>query len=164
MWHGQLESLKELELLVGLDLKLVHQDARLYLISHTSLHKRGFAPGMASVPLALIQMLVAQEHRLANSIPFALKNLQCTWCAHWGPCSLSCRHCHLQSCMHLPHGTGEDSMKRRAEPSLQALLSDSFVGTHGQLGPPHLFLPMALAEATKGAAEWEGLGLLSRWI
>ena len=34
MWHGQ--SLKDL----GMDtnLKLVHQDARLYLISHTSLH------------------------------------------------------------------------------------------------------------------------------
>jgi hypothetical protein len=43
MWHGQ--SLKDL----GMDTKLVHQDARLYVSSHTSLHKRGFAPGMASV-------------------------------------------------------------------------------------------------------------------
>jgi hypothetical protein len=66
MWHGQ--SLKAL----GMDLKLVHQDARLYLISQASLHNRGFAPGMASV----IQVLVAQEHRLV--IPFSLKNLQCT--------------------------------------------------------------------------------------
>ncbi len=85
MWHSQ--SLKEL----GMDLKLVHQDARLYLISHTSLHKRGFAPGMASV----IQMLVAQEHRLV--IPFSLKNLQCT----------------LEGvCMPLPHNTGDESLKR----------------------------------------------------
>jgi hypothetical protein len=52
MWQEQ--SLKEL----GMDIKLVHQDARLYLMSHASLQKRGFAPGMASV----IQMLAAQEH------------------------------------------------------------------------------------------------------
>ena len=78
MWHGQ--SLNEL----GLDTKLVHQDARLYLISHTSLHKRGFAPGMAS---AVYQVLVTQEHRPV--IPFPLKNLQCT----------------LEgTCMPLPHG------------------------------------------------------------
>jgi hypothetical protein len=129
MWHGQ--SLKEL----GLDIKQVHQDARLYLISHTSLHKRGFAPGMASI----IQMLVAQEHRLV--IPFSLKNLQCTLEGAYMP---------------LPHGAGEDSLKRRAEPSLQAS------ATHlTALTDNHTSLPMALAEATKGAAEWEGLGLLS---
>ena len=68
MWHASGQSLKEL----GMDVKLVHQDACLYLISHASLQKRGFAPGMASV----IQMLVAQEHRLV--IPFSLKNLHCT--------------------------------------------------------------------------------------
>jgi hypothetical protein len=55
MWHGR--SLKELGLPVPVpvDIKLVHQDARIYLISHTSLHKRGFALGMASV----MKMLVA---------------------------------------------------------------------------------------------------------
>jgi hypothetical protein len=70
MWHEQsvIQSLKDL----GMDIKLVHQDARLYLMSHASLQKRAFAPGVASV----IQMLVAQEHRLV--IPFSLKNLQCT--------------------------------------------------------------------------------------
>jgi hypothetical protein len=63
MWHEQ--SLKEL----GMDIKLVHhwQNARLYLMSHASLQKRGFAPGVASV----IQMLAAQEHRLV--IPFSPK-------------------------------------------------------------------------------------------
>jgi hypothetical protein len=69
-------------------------------VSHTSLQKRGFAPGMASV----IQMLVAQEHRLV--IPFSLKNLQCTLDGTVIP---------------MPHGAEEDSPKRRAEPSLQAL-------------------------------------------
>jgi hypothetical protein len=74
MWHEQSPSLKDL----GLDIKLMHQDARLNLMSHASesLHKRGFKfaslAGMASV----IQMLVAQEHRLV--IPFSLKTLQCT--------------------------------------------------------------------------------------
>jgi hypothetical protein len=37
MWHKQ--PLKDL----GMDIRLVHQDARLYLMSHASLHKRGFA-------------------------------------------------------------------------------------------------------------------------
>ncbi len=55
---------------------------------------------MASV----IQMLVAQEHRLV--IPFSLKNLQSTLAG---------------TCMPMPHGAGEDSLKRRAEPSLQAV-------------------------------------------
>ena len=129
MWHGQ--SLKEL----GLETKLVHQDARLYLISHTSLHKRGFAPGMASI----IQMLVDQEHRLV--IPFSLTNLQCT----------------LEGTrMPMPHGSGEASLERPAEPSLQALANHLTALTDLDTS-----LPMALAEATKGAIEWEGLGLLS---
>jgi hypothetical protein len=129
MWHEQ--SLKDL----GMDVKLVHQDARLYLMSHASLHKRGFAPGMASV----IQMLVAQEHRLV--IPFSLKTLQCTLNG---------------TCIPMPHGAVEDSLKRRAEPSLQAL-ADHLTA----LTDIHTSLPMALAEATKGATEWGGLGLLS---
>jgi hypothetical protein len=129
MWHEQ--SLKDL----GMDIKLVHQDARLYLMSHASLQKRGFAPGMASV----VQMLVAQEHRLV--IPFSVKNLQCTLDG---------------TCIPMPHGAGEDSLKRRAEPSLQAS-----AGHLTALTDVHTSLPMALAEATKGAAEWEGLGLLS---
>jgi hypothetical protein len=130
MWHGQ--SLKEL----GMDLKLVHQDARLYLISHTSLQKRGFAPGMASI----IQMLVAQEHRLV--IPFALKTLQFTL---EGTSILP----------GLPRDTGTEAQKRSAEPSLQA------PATHLSALSNSTSLPMALAEATKGATEWEGLGLLS---
>ena len=129
MWHEQ--SLKDL----GMDIKLVHQDARLYLVSHASLQKRGFAPGMASV----IQMLVAQEHRLV--IPFSLKNLQCTLDGTVIP---------------MPHGAEEDSLKRRAEPSLQAL-ADHLTA----LTDTGTSLPMALAAATRGAAEWEGLGLLS---
>ncbi len=44
--------------------KLVHQDARFYLISHISLQKWGFAPGMASV----YQLLVAQEHLASHSV------------------------------------------------------------------------------------------------
>jgi len=129
MWQGQ--SLKDL----GLEIKLVHQDARLYLISHESLHKRGFAPGMASV----IQMLVAQEHRLF--IPFSLKNLCCTLAGTRMP---------------MPHSDVGNSLKRRAEPGLQAL------ATHlTALTDAHTSLPMALALATSGAAEWEGLGLLS---
>jgi hypothetical protein len=129
MWHEQ--SLKDL----GMDIKLVHQDGRLYLMSRASLHKRGFTPGMAS----FIQLLVAQEHRLV--IPFSLTNLQCTLDG---------------TCIPMPHGVGEDSLKRRAEPSLQAL------GDHlTALTDIHTSLPMALAEATKGAAEWERLRLLS---
>ena len=128
MWHEQ--SLKDL----GMDIKLVHQDARLYLMSHASLQKRGFAPGMASV----IQMLVAQEHRLV--IPFSLKNLQCTLDGTVIP---------------MPHGAEEDSLKRRAEPSLQALAEHLTALTDTCTS-----LPMALAAATRGAAEWEGLGLL----
>jgi hypothetical protein len=64
------------------------------------------------------------------------------------------------TCIPTPHGAGpgEDSLKRRAEPSLQAL-ADHLTA----LTDIHTSLPMALAEATKGAAEWdsEGLGLLS---
>jgi hypothetical protein len=95
----------------------------------------GLTPGMAS----FIQMLVAQEHRLV--IPFSLKNLQCTLDGTCMPM--------------LPRGAGEDSLKRRAEPSLQAL-ADHLTA----LTDIHTSLPMALAEATKGATEWEGLGLL----
>jgi len=129
MWHGQ--SLKEL----GMNLKLVHQDARLYLISHASLQKRGFAPGMASV----IQMLAAQEHRLV--IPFSLKNLQCTLAGTSIP---------------LPHGMGNESLKRSVDPSLQALASHLSALTDSSTS-----LMMALAKATEGTAEWNGLGLLS---
>ncbi len=116
---------------------MVHQDARLYLMCHASLQKRGFAPGVASV----IQMLVAQEHRLV--IPFSLKNLQCTLDG---------------TCIPMPHGAGEDSLKRRAEPSLQALADHLTALTDNHTSRA---LPMALAEATRGAAEWKGLGLLS---
>jgi hypothetical protein len=130
MWHGQ--SMNEL----GMELKLIHQDTRLYLISHTSLQKRGFAPGMASI----IQMLVTQEHRLI--IPFSLKNLQCTLEGTSIPPSL-------------PRGIGAEAQKRSAEPSLQAL------ATHLSALSHRTSLPRALAEATKGATEWEGLGLLS---
>ena len=119
MWHEQ--SLKDL----GMDIKLVHQDARLYLMSHTSLQKRGFTPGMASV----IQMLVAQEHRLV--IPFSLKALQCNLDGTVIP---------------MPPGAEKDSLKRRAEPSLQAL-ADHLTA----LTDTHTSLPMALAEATRGA-------------
>ncbi len=56
----------------------------------------------------------------------------------------------------MPHGEVEDSLKRRAEPSLQAL-ADHLTA----LTDIHTSLPMALPEATKGATEWEGLGLLS---
>ena len=84
---------------------------------------------------AVIQMLVAQEHRLV--IPFSLKNLQCTLDG---------------TCIPMPHGAGEDSLKRRAEPSLQAL-ADHLTA----LTDIHTSLPMALAETMKGAAEWEGL-------
>jgi hypothetical protein len=90
---------------------------------------------MASV----IQMLVAQEHRLV--IPFSLQSLQCTLDGAVIP---------------VPHGAGEDSLKRRAEPSLQAL-ADHLTA----LTDTHTSLPMALAKATRGATEWEGLGLLS---
>jgi hypothetical protein len=48
-------------------------------------------------------------------------------------------------------------MKRRAEPSLQALATHLSALTDSHW---HTSLPMALAEATKGAAEWEGLDLL----
>ena len=90
---------------------------------------------MASV----IQMLVAQEHRLV--ILFSLKTLQCT----------------LEgTSMPLPHDTGNESLKRSAEPSLQALASHLSALTDNSNS-----LPMALAKATKGTAEWEGLGLLS---
>ena len=102
MWHEQ--SLKEL----GMDIKLVHQDARLYLMSHASLQKRGFAPGAASV----IQMLVAQEHRLV--IPFSLKNLQCTLEGTVIP---------------MPHGAGEDSLRRRAEPVWGSSFNDGTTQT-----------------------------------
>ncbi len=131
MWHEQ--SLKDL----GMDIKLVHQDARLYLMSHASLQKRGFAPGVASV----IQMLVDQEHRLV--IPFSLKNLQCTLDGTVIP---------------MPHGAAEGSLKRCAEPSLQALADHLTALTDTRTSLP---IMMALAEATRGAAEWEGLGLLS---
>ena len=128
MWHGR--SLKDL----GMEIKLVHQDARLYLISHTSLQKRGFAPGMASV----IQMLVEQDHRLV--IPFSMTNLLRTLDG---------------TCMPLPHHSNGTS-KRNFEPSLQSL------ATHlTALTDTPTSLPMALAKATSGAAEWEGLGLLS---
>jgi hypothetical protein len=120
-----------------MDIKLVHQDARLYLMSHASLQKRGFAPGVASA--IHTSMLVAQEHRLV--IPFSLKNLQCTLDG---------------TCIPMPHGAGEDSLKRRAEPSLQALADHLTALTDN-----HTSLPMALAAATRGAAEWKGLGLLS---
>jgi hypothetical protein len=110
------------------------------MISHASLQKRGFAPGMASV----IQMLVAQEHRLV--IPFSLKTLHCT----------------LEgTSMPLPNDTGNESLKRSAEPSagsLQAMASH--LSALSRTAP----LPsrrMALAEATKGTTEWKGLGLLS---
>ena len=116
--------------------KLVHQDARLYLISHTSLHKRGFAPGMASA----YQMLVAQEHRLV--IPFSLVNLQCTLAGTRLP---------------LPTGSEEPSLKRHLEPSLQAL------STHlSALTDSRTSLPMALAQAMEDVTAWDGLGLLSR--
>ena len=49
-----------------------------------------------------------------------------------------------------------NSLKRHFEPSLQAL------ATHlTALTDSHTSLPIALAEAMAGAAEWEGLGLLS---
>jgi hypothetical protein len=73
-------------------------------------------------------MLVAQEHRLV--IPFSLKNLQCTLDGTAIP---------------MPHGTGEDSLRRRAEPSLQAL-ADHLTA----LTDTCTSLPMALAEATRG--------------
>jgi hypothetical protein len=95
------------------------------------------APGVAS--FIHWQMLVAQEHRPV--IPFTLKTLQCTLDG---------------TCMPMPHGAGEDSLKRRAEPSLQALADHLTALTDIPTS-----LPMALAEATKGATEWEGLGLLS---
>ncbi len=85
-------------------------------------------------------MLVAQEHRLI--IPFSLKNLQCTLEGTSIPPSL-------------PRDSGAEAQKRSAEPSLQAL------ATHLSALSHHTSLPMALAEATKGATEWEGLGLLS---
>jgi hypothetical protein len=121
--------------LTALDIKLVHQDARLYLMSHASLQKRGFAPGVASA----IQMPVAQEHRLV--IPLSLRNLQCTLDGNAIP---------------MPHGAEGGSLKRRAEPSLQALADHLTALTDIRTS-----LPMALAEATRGAAEWEGLCLLS---
>ncbi len=43
------------------------------------------------------------------------------------------------------------ALKRRAEPSLQALADHLTAFTD-----IHTSLPMALAEATKGAAEWKG--------
>jgi hypothetical protein len=92
---------------------------------------------MASV----IQMPVAQEHRLV--ILFSLKTLQCT----------------LEgTSMPLKTGTGNESLKRSAEPSLQALASHLSALTDSSTS---LRVPMVLAEATKGTAEWEGLGLLS---
>ena len=134
MWHGQ--SLQEL----GLETKLVHQDAKLYLLSHTSLHKRGFAPGMASV----IQMLVEQEHRLV--IPFSLKNLHSTLDGTTMPGSGS-----QEGIANSP-----TLRKRQAEPSLQAVATSLTALTDARTS-----LPMALAQATAGAAEWKGLGLLS---
>ena len=89
---------------------------------------------------SIIQMLVAQEHGLV--IPFSLKNLQCTLEGTSMPPSL-------------PRDTGAEALKRSAEPSLQAL------ATHLSALSNSTSLPMALAEATKGAAEWEWLGLLS---
>ena len=129
---------------VGLETKLVHQDkdAKLYLLSHTSLQKRGFAPGMASV----IQMLVEQEHRLVTVIPFSLKNLHST----------------LGGTAMPGHGSQEgvenspNPRKRQAEHSLQAVATRLTALTDACTS-----LPMALAQATAGAAEWEGLGLLS---
>ena len=56
----------------------------------------------------------------------------------------------------MPHGAEEDSLKRRAEPSLQALADHLTALTDTRTS-----LPMALAEAMRGAAEWEGLGLLA---
>ena len=105
-----------------MDLKLIHQDARLYLISHASLQKRGFAPGMASV----IQMLVAQEHRLV--IPFSMKTLECTI---------------EGTSMPGLNDTGNESLKRGAEPTLQALASHLSALTDSSTS-----LPMALAKAT----------------
>jgi hypothetical protein len=58
--------------------------------------------------------------------------------------------------MPMPHDTGNESLKRSAEPSLQALANHLSALTDSSTS-----LPMVLAEATKGAAEWEGLGLLS---
>ncbi len=97
-----------------MDTKLVHQDARLYLISHASLHKRGFAPlaGMASE--SVIQMLVAQEHRLV--IPFSVKSLQSTLAG---------------TCMPMQHGAGEDSFQETARGTQFASSSKSSDGTHG---------------------------------
>jgi hypothetical protein len=90
---------------------------------------------MASV----IQMLVAQDHRLV--IPFSLKSLCNTLTGTRMP---------------LPHGEVGNSLKRRADPGLQTL------ATHlTALTDAHTSLPMALARATSGATEWEGLGLLS---
>ncbi len=61
--------------------------------------------------------------------------------------------------MPMPHNTGNEPLNRSAEPSLQALANHLSALTDSPTS-----LPMALAEATKGAAasEWKGLGLLSR--
>ena len=132
MWHGQ--SLTEL----GLETKLVHQDAKLYLLSHTSLQKRGFAPGAASV----IQMLVEQEHRLV--IPFSLKTPHSTLDGTPMPGSQE------------GVGNSPNPLKRHSEPSMQAVATRLTALTDA-----HTSLPMALAQATAGASEWNGLGLLS---
>ena len=49
-------------------------------------------------------------------------------------------------------------MKRHAEPSLQAAATHLTALT---VTDAHTSLPMALAQATADASEWEGLGLLS---
>ena len=90
---------------------------------------------------SIIQLLVDQEHRLV--IPFSLTNLQCTLDGTRMP---------------MPHGPQEASLKRQAEPSLQALADHLTALTDIDTS-----LPMALAEATKGAVAWEGLGPLI-WI
>ncbi len=58
--------------------------------------------------------------------------------------------------MPVPNDTGNESLKRGAEPSLHALASHLSALTDSSTS-----LPMVLAEATKGTTEWEGLGLLS---
>ena len=124
---------------LGLETKLVPRERSLYLISHSSLEKRGLSKGAANA----FQMFQGPEHQLV--FPFALKNLQCTVDG--------------KSVVQPRYSSGP-TLKRgldmTAEPSLQA------IATHlAELTANPASLPVALARAVAGEEAWKGLGLLS---
>ena len=124
--HAPLEGL-------GLEVRLTHTDKTLYLMSHESLLKRGFTPGMTN----LFQML-GDDHRMV--IPLVYADLLRTT---KGPALKG-----------MPDRNSDTGTMERAEGASE--LTEHLAAITGDTS-----LPAILGRASNGVDSWEGLGLIS---